>query len=123
MKKYYKDATMTSWFVAGSFAGLATTIIGCPSERIMVLAQIRKQGIFEVIRTTGLRGLYKGAVVTSCRDISFNAVFFTATEGIVKAYVAYSGKEQDSYMRYKAGLVAGMYCVCIHMCTLSLRTF
>lgn len=108
MKKHYKNATLTNWLIAGSFAGLATTIIGCPSERIMVIAQIRKQGIWEVIRSAGLRGLYKGAAVTACRDISFNAVFFTMTEVLVRSYMAYTGKEENSFLRYKAGLIAGM---------------
>ena len=98
---------LVSWLAAGSMGGMATTVIGCPSERIMVIAQIRKQGVFDVIRQTGLKGLYKGAMVTLYRDITFNAVFFTATEITAQQWSAYTGKKCNGTERYYAGLWAG----------------
>ena len=98
---------LASWIAAGSVGGMATTVIGCPSERIMVIAQIRKQGVFDVIRQTGLKGLYKGGMVTLYRDITFNAVFFATTEFTVKQWSARTGKKCNGWERFLAGLGAG----------------
>lgn len=98
---------LASWIAAGSVGGMATTVIGCPSERIMVIAQIRKQGVFDVIRQTGLKGLYKGGMVTLYRDITFNAVFFATTEFTAKQWSNRTGKKCNGWERFLAGLGAG----------------
>ena len=98
---------LASWVAAGSVGGMATTVIGCPSERIMVIAQIRKQGVFDVIRQTGMKGLYKGGMVTLYRDITFNAVFFATTELVAKQWSARTGKKCTAWERFLAGLGAG----------------
>ena len=103
----HSPGNLISWLATGSAAGIATTIIGCPSERIMVLAQIHKQGMFDVIRHNGIRELYKGVVVTSYRDITFNAAFFTVTEMLVSLYSSQTGKKCNGRERFVAGLFGG----------------
>ena len=80
---------------------------GCPSERAMVLAHIRKQGFLQVIRETGLRGLFSGFSSTLYRDISFNMVFFTARELFVRGYRSRYDESPDAWRRVLLGIPAG----------------
>ena len=83
-------------------------VLGCPSERAMVLAHIRKQAFTAVVRETGLRGLYFGFTSTLYRDISFNMVFFTSRELFVKLYKhQYPGVDPDPWTRVMLGFPAG----------------
>lgn len=79
---------------------------GCPSERAMVLAHIRKKAFTSVIRETGLRGLYFGFSSTLYRDISFNMVFFTSREVLVRYYKRVHG-DADPWTRVMLGFPAG----------------
>jgi len=103
-------SSLPKYLIAGSAAGVATTVFGCPSERIMVLAQIRKQGVIHVARDVGLKGLYQGWRVTLNRDIVFNAFFFTTRDLIVDLRIKFSSNHQCTrFERYMAGLPAGKY--------------
>ena len=73
----------------------------------MVLAHIRKQGFFQVIRETGFRGLFLGFSTTLYRDISFNMVFFTCREIIVRSYRNHYGERPDAWKRVLLGIPAG----------------
>ena len=81
--------------------------IGCPSERAMVLAHVRKQGFLQVIRETGLRGLFLGFSSTIYRDVSFNTVFFTARELFVRGYRSRYDESPDAWRRVLLGIPAG----------------
>lgn len=135
MERNFEEPTIFKWLVAGSAAGAATTIIGksclvgatttttiiiinfflshparthtgCPSERAMVLAHIRKQAFTAVIKSAGIRGLYFGFRSTLYRDISFNAVFFTMREVFVKLHRKHYG-DADPWVRVMLGFPAG----------------
>lgn len=81
---------------------------GCPSERAMVLAHIRKQAFTAVLKETGLRGLYFGFSATLYRDITFNMIFFTSRELFVKLYKhRYPGMDPDAKTRVLLGFPAG----------------
>jgi len=73
----------------------------------MVLAHIRKQGFIQVIKETGLRGLFLGFSSTLYRDISFNMVFFTSRELLVRGYENYYGMRPDAWKRVVLGIPAG----------------
>lgn len=73
----------------------------------MVLAHIRKQGFLQVVRETGLRGLFLGFSSTLYRDISFNMVFFTARELCVRGYRSQYGENPDAWKRVLLGIPAG----------------
>lgn len=107
MDKYLDKPTYTKWLVAGAAAGAATTIIGCPSERAMVLAQIQKQGFIHVVRKVGLIGLYDGWTATLYRDITFNMAFFTTREMFVAKYEKWAKCDANKKERFALGLVAG----------------
>ncbi len=73
----------------------------------MVLAHIRKQGFMEVLRQSGIRGLYFGVTATLYRDVSFNAALFTIRELLVRAYEKQHQEEPDPKTRVLLGLPAG----------------
>eukprot|EP00731_Ephydatia_muelleri_P021325 Em0013g1052a len=100
---------LARWGVSGAAGGVVTTLVGCPTDRAMVLAQIRKQGFMTVIRETGLKGLYLGWTATLYRDMSFNGTFFALREGGVKWWTQYHNGEPPSILpRHGIGLCAGM---------------
>jgi hypothetical protein len=103
----YNTSVYTKWLISGAAAGAATTVVGCPSERVMVLAQIRKEGFFKVFRTTGFKGLYLGWTATLYRDVAFNMVFFTTREHIVSQYEA-RWEPASPWKRVVLGLPAGV---------------
>lgn len=125
---FSEDATYSKWIIAGSAAGAATTLVGmneyiqyhcqltspphssfpgCPSERIMVLAQIQRKGVRDVIRDTGIKGLLNGWQATLYRDILFNCIFFTSREMFVRHYKHKYGEEPAAFKRVLIGWPAG----------------
>ena len=74
----------------------------------MVLAQIRKQAFVEVLRRTGLRGLYVGFSTTLYRDVSFNMVFFPSREIFVRWFTRYCGRRPDPWDRVLLGYPSGV---------------
>lgn len=111
MESRFEKPTISKWIVAGAAAGAATTIIGCPSERAMVLAQVQQQqgqGFREVVRKQGLSGLYHGWRATLYRDVYFNMTFFTFREIFVSHWRRRSeGQEPSPGMRVVLGIPAG----------------
>ena len=73
----------------------------------MVLAQVSKQGFFDVVRSSGLTGLLHGWQSTLYRDIVFNCLFFTSREVLVKHYIRWSGEEPMAFKRVLIGWPAG----------------
>ena len=74
----------------------------------MVLAQIRKQGFVEVVRNTGVKGLYKGWTATLYRDILFNMTLFTTRKMFIEQYCGMTGKcDPNVPERIVLGLVPG----------------
>ncbi|XP_011409465.1 PREDICTED: mitochondrial substrate carrier family protein X-like [Amphimedon queenslandica] len=104
----YPEAKYTKWIIAGGIAGAATTVVGCPSERIMVLSQVRKQGVVQVMKDQGLKGITKGWTATLYRDILFNITLFTTREMFIEQYKSKTGKT-DLHMleRIALGFVPG----------------
>ena len=73
----------------------------------MVLAHIQKKGFMDVIRNTGVRGLYHGFEATIYRDISFNMAFFTIREIMVRVYRNQYSKDPNPFQRTLMGIVSG----------------
>ena len=74
----------------------------------MVLAQIRKQAFLEVVKHTGLKGLFVGFSTTLYRDVSFNVVFFPTREIFVRWFTAYRGEKPDPWDRVLLGYPSGI---------------
>lgn len=74
----------------------------------MVLAQVRKQGVMQVIKDQGLKGLSKGWTATLYRDILFNITLFTTREIFLEQYKTKTGKTDLNVVeRITLGLVPG----------------
>ena len=80
---------------------------GCPSERAMVLAHIQRKGFMDVIRSTGVRGLYHGFEPTLYRDVTFNMAFFSIREIIVRLYRNHFGNDPNPFQRTLMGIFSG----------------
>lgn len=80
---------------------------GCPSERAMVLAHIQRKGFIDVVRSTGVRGLYHGFEATLYRDVTFNMAFFTIREIIVRIYRNRFGENPTPFQRTLMGICSG----------------
>uniref|UniRef100_A0AAY5L9T2 Uncharacterized protein n=1 Tax=Esox lucius TaxID=8010 RepID=A0AAY5L9T2_ESOLU len=89
------DATQTlttsQLFLSGCLAGVFTTVIVCPGERVKCLLQVQAFGGQQAVRysgpldcavklykTQGLRSVYKGTALTLIRDVPSNGVYFMA---------------------------------------------
>ena len=85
----------------------ARTLPGCPSERAMVLAHVQRKGFMDVVRNSGLRGLYHGFEPTLYRDVTFNMAFFTFREIIVRIYRNRTGNDPNPFQRTLMGILSG----------------
>ena len=103
---------------AGLFAGLLTTTINVPIERVKRLLQIqtierdRKYSgpvdcLKQLYRTGGVKSLYKGALATSLRFGPPCGVFFVTYELLLDAMTA-SGEKRDSFNPFKISLAGGV---------------
>ena len=73
----------------------------------MVLAHIQKKGFMDVVRSTGIRGLYHGFEATIYRDVTFNMAFFTFREIIVRIYRNQTGNDPNPFQRTLMGILSG----------------
>lgn len=84
--------TIPQTAAAGFFSAIPTTLIAAPFERVKVVLQIQKKGtqtsmtqaISTILKTGGLRLLYKGSLATLARDGPGSAVYFAVYEKIKK---------------------------------------
>ncbi len=81
---------------------------GGPSERAMVLAQIRNKAFLSVVRETGLQGLFVGFSATLYRDVSYNVVFFPSREILIKWFTLYYQEKPDPWTRLLLGYPPGI---------------
>jgi len=116
--KQDKDAELSlpELFVAGGVAGVLSTVIMAPGERIKCLLQIQKgakdklyDGPWDctkkLYREGGIRSIYKGTVLTLARDIPASGAYFAGYEG-VKKLLTPKGKD-PSELSVASVLVAG----------------
>ncbi|CAH0383113.1 unnamed protein product [Bemisia tabaci] len=81
-------------FYAGAFAGVFTTVIMAPGERIKCLLQIQEgsnakyKGPIDVVKHLykegGIRSIFKGTAATLLRDIPASGMYFMTYESIKK---------------------------------------
>ncbi|KAK3730896.1 hypothetical protein QZH41_012607, partial [Actinostola sp. cb2023] len=122
MKDPNAEATYFQIFNAGMFAGVCTTAIMTPGERVKCNLQIQQASgaeqkykgpidcIKQIYRETGIRGVYKGACATLLRDVPGTAMYFTSYEYLVKAFTPEGGTRADigAHKILVAGGTAGM---------------
>ncbi|XP_016336734.1 mitochondrial carnitine/acylcarnitine carrier protein-like [Sinocyclocheilus anshuiensis] len=83
--------TNTQIYLAGMLAGVFTSVIVAPGERIKCLLQIQSSAsqlkytgpvdcAFRLYKEQGFRSVYKGTVLTLIRDVPSNGVYFLTYE-------------------------------------------
>ncbi|KAM8862770.1 mitochondrial carnitine/acylcarnitine carrier protein-like isoform 1-T1 [Spinachia spinachia] len=85
--------THTQLFLSGCLAGIFTTVIVAPGERIKCLLQVQASGggsryagpvdcAMRLYKEQGIRSVYKGTVLTLIRDVPSNGLYFLTYEGL-----------------------------------------
>uniref|UniRef100_A0A8D0ACE7 Mitochondrial carnitine/acylcarnitine carrier protein-like n=1 Tax=Sander lucioperca TaxID=283035 RepID=A0A8D0ACE7_SANLU len=86
-----KPLTNSQIFLSGCLAGVFTTVIVAPGERIKCLLQVQASGgrskysgpidcAVRLYKEQGLRSVYKGTVLTLIRDVPSNGLYFLTYE-------------------------------------------
>lgn len=73
--------TYSNTFISGLFAGLVTTIIVTPVEKIKILLQNQKKTcISTIVKNGGISALYNGWTATLFREVPGYGIYFTVYE-------------------------------------------
>ncbi|KAK8154790.1 solute carrier family 25 protein [Phyllosticta citrichinensis] len=87
-------------FLAGAVGGLATFVVSAPTELVKCRAQVYDSFSWAVARETwraeGLRGFYRGGVVTAVRDAVGYAFYFWSYELCKRAFASSSSSSSTS---------------------------
>ncbi|XP_069544867.1 mitochondrial carnitine/acylcarnitine carrier protein-like isoform X1 [Brachyistius frenatus] len=86
-----KPLTHTQIFLSGCLAGVFTTVIVAPGERIKCLLQVQSSGggskysgpldcAVKLYKEKGIRSVYRGTVLTLIRDVPSNGLYFLTYE-------------------------------------------
>ena len=112
--------------ISGSYAGLVNTIVVTPVELIKIKMQVQSNDLFigqtrrystgfdcmrSIIKTEGIRGLYKGGVTTIYRKIPGYATQFASFEVSKSCFLSMLGQEELAFIwTFFAGMIAGFNC-------------
>lgn len=113
-------------FFAGALAGLSTTVILAPGERVKCLLQVQNANpssssgpkytgpndcFKQLYKQGGIRNIYVGTVATACRDVPSTGVYFMTYEYFQRILLPEGGTREDlSPMRTLfAGGMAGIF--------------
>lgn len=94
--------------LAGATAGFCQVVATNPMEIVKIQLQLAttKLSATEVVRSMGLRGLYKGTFATLARDVPFSMVFFS----LVSVFKDLSTRENEKtplYAVFGSGILSG----------------
>lgn len=96
-------------FLAGALAGLSTTVILAPGERVKCLLQVQSANASsagpkyngpadcfkQLYKQGGLRNIYVGTVATACRDVPSSGVYFMTYEYLQRLLLPPGGTRED----------------------------
>lgn len=100
--KYYQKKLLgrnqnvfQDYFIAGGLAGIGNSIISCPMELVRIRLQVQKDNVAKqyngsvdcakkIIREHGIRGMYKGYIITVIREFFLYSFYFSSYEMIKK---------------------------------------
>ncbi|KAM3872555.1 mitochondrial carnitine/acylcarnitine carrier protein-like [Diretmus argenteus] len=110
--------THTQIFMSGCLAGLFTTVIVAPGERIKCLLQVQASGgqsryagpldcAIRLYKEQGIRSVYKGTVLTLIRDVPSNGLYFLTYE-YLKNFLTPEGQSVSQLSTPKIILAGGI---------------
>lgn len=96
-------------FFAGALAGLSTTVILAPGERVKCLLQVQNANpsstgpkyagpgdcFKQLYKQGGIRNVYVGTVATACRDVPSSGVYFMTYEFFQRILMPEGGTRAD----------------------------
>ncbi|KAJ3586525.1 hypothetical protein NHX12_012922 [Muraenolepis orangiensis] len=105
-------------FLSGCLAGVFTTVIVAPGERIKCLLQVQASGgavkyagpidcAVKLYKEQGIRSLYKGTLLTLIRDVPSNGVYFLTYESL-KNFLTPEGQSVSQLSTPKILLAGGL---------------
>lgn len=108
-------------FCAGALAGLSTTVILAPGERVKCLLQVQNANptstgpkytgpadcFKQLYRQGGIRNVYVGTVATACRDIPSSGVYFMTYEYFQRILLP-EGKSREELSPWRTLFAGGM---------------
>lgn len=115
--------TLPQYFNAGMLAGVFTTVIMTPGERIKCLLQVQQAGGGEVkykgpidctkqlYREGGLRSIYKGTAATLVRDVPASGMYFMSYE-YMQRILTPEGKSRNDMSVGRILLAGGCAGIC-----------
>ena len=110
-----KELTLAQHWNAGMLAGVATTVIMAPGERIKCLLQTsgdKYKSTWDcmkaVYREGGIRGVYRGSAATLLRDVPGTGAYFASYEWLKTALATREGEPLGPGRLLVAGGLAGM---------------
>ncbi|TRY67464.1 hypothetical protein TCAL_05277 [Tigriopus californicus] len=118
-----EELTNAQLGIAGGVAGVLTTVVMAPGERIKCILQVQQaatgppkyKGPVDVVqslyRTGGIRSIYRGTCATLLRDIPANAAYFTSYE-IIKRNMAPAGGDPSQLSLGRTLLAGGLAGIC-----------
>ncbi|XP_064778031.1 mitochondrial carnitine/acylcarnitine carrier protein-like isoform X2 [Oncorhynchus masou masou] len=111
-------------FLSGCLAGVFTTVIVCPGERVKCLLQVQASGGQQAVRyagpldcalklykAQGIRSIYKGTTLTLIRDVPSNGAYFMAYD-FLKHKMTAEGESVSQLSTPKILLCGGIAGIC-----------
>ncbi|KAI0268622.1 mitochondrial carrier [Gloeopeniophorella convolvens] len=114
---------VSSYFIAGGFAGAASRTVVSPLERLKIIQQVQPRntgkqytGVWRSLvrmwREEGFKGFMRGNGINCVRIIPYSAVQFTTYEQLKKWFTAGGTRQLDTPTRLASGALAGITSVC-----------
>ncbi|KAJ7783101.1 mitochondrial carrier domain-containing protein [Mycena metata] len=114
---------ISSYFIAGGFAGAASRTVVSPLERLKIIQQVQPRtsdqqykGVWRSLvrmwKEEGLKGFMRGNGINCLRIVPYSAVQFTTYEQLKKWFTLHGSKELDTPKRLASGALAGICSVC-----------
>lgn len=101
--------------LCGAIAGFCQVVATNPMEIVKIQMQLASKSLpnrdgthlLGVIRSLGLRGLYRGTLATLCRDVPFSVMFFQSFAFLRHSLRSVNDPSPQLGMTLAAGMVAG----------------
>ncbi|KAJ6499330.1 mitochondrial carrier domain-containing protein [Mycena sanguinolenta] len=122
-KPTFLSPQITSYFIAGGFAGATSRTVVSPLERLKIIQQVQPRtsdqqykGVWRSLvrmwKEEGMRGFMRGNGINCLRIVPYSAVQFTTYEQLKRWFTQHGSKELDTPKRLAAGALAGICSVC-----------
>ncbi|KAH9241466.1 hypothetical protein K456DRAFT_1718156 [Colletotrichum gloeosporioides 23] len=112
--------SLSDFYLVGGAAGLTNSVISGPIEHVRIRLQTQPSGVnrlysgpWDCVRTikghSGVKGLYRGQVVTLLREFHGYGIWFAAYEGLVRFVMERDGiKERKEVSSWKIAICGGL---------------